>query len=442
MYLLYSALLVLGVVLTAPWWLARMLTQGKYSAGLSERMGRVPKRIGSAQGCIWVHAVSVGEVLAVTGLVASLRARFPSRRVLVSTTTDTGQKLARERFGEDGVFYFPLDFTFAIQPYLRALQPSLIVLAESEFWPNLLYLARSGGACIAVVNARVSDRSLPRYRRLRPMWRRVLRNVDIFLAQSEEDARRLIAIGAPGARVMIAGNLKFDVEPPPELPIVNQLRGAIARGGASPIIVAGSTVQGEEELLLEAFASVLKSYPNALLVLAPRRPERFDSVAELPPKTFLPMWRRSTTDFAAEKVGHGVLLLDSIGELASVYAVGTVAFVGGSVVRRGGHNILEPACLGVPVVVGRFTENFKDVIAVFRKAGAVCEVLCAWDSGNVVKDLSDTFIHLFRDPGSRQELAQRATEVVRQHRGATQRSLDELEKLVAASEHQSERVAT
>jgi len=442
MYLLYSLLLALAVVLASPWWLARMLAQGKYRAGLSERLGRVPGRLGRAEGCIWVHAVSVGEVLAVSGLMAGLRARFPERRIVVSTTTATGQKLARERFGEANVFYYPLDFGFAVRPYLRALRPSLIVLAESEFWPNFLRLARRSGARLAVVNARVSDRSLPRYLRLRVLWRRVLRDVDRFLAQSEEDARRLAAVGAPEARVRVGGNLKFDVEPPKEVPAVKQIRDAIARGGANPVIVAGSTVEGEEELLLQAFSSLLKSYPNALLVLAPRRPERFEAVAELPPKTLLPMWRRSTTDFAAEKLGHGVLLLDSIGELASVYALGTVAFVGGSVVRRGGHNILEPASLGVPVVVGRFTENFRDIISVFRKAEAVREVLAVWDHDDAVKDLYDTFIELFRDAQARQDLGRRAAEVVRQQRGASERTLDELEKLLAAPQHQPEQVTT
>ncbi|HVP52530.1 MAG TPA: 3-deoxy-D-manno-octulosonic acid transferase [Terriglobales bacterium] len=431
MYLLYSVLLGLAVVLAAPWWLVRMLTQGKYRAGLGERLGRVPARLDPAQGCIWVHAVSVGEVLAVSGLVAGLRARFPDRRVLISTTTDTGQKLARERFGKDNVFYYPADFAFAIRPYLRTLQPSLIVLAESEFWPNFLRLARCSGARVAVVNARISDRSLPRYLRLRALWRRVLHDLDIFLAQSEEDARRLVGIGAPMERVRVAGNLKFDVDPPKEVPVVKQIRDAITRGGANPVIVAGSTVEGEEELILEAFGTILRSYPNALLILAPRRPERFNAVAELPSKTYLPTWRRSNTDFSVERVGHGVLVLDSIGELASAYALGTIAFVGGSMVPHGGHNVLEPASLGIPVVVGRFTENFRDVISVFRKAGAIREVLCVWDHDDAVKDLCDAFVDLLRDAPARQELRSRAASVVQQHRGATERVLNALAALLA-----------
>src|SRR5919198_464038 len=225
MYLLYSPLLGLAAALTAPWWLAKKLGRGK--SGLREFRGRVPARIGSAQGSIWVHAVSVGEVLAVSGLVAGLRARFPDHRVLVSTTTATGQKLAQERFGENNVFYYPADFAFAIRPYLRMLRPALVVLAESEFWPNFLHLARRSGARIAVVNARVSDRSWPRYLRLRALWRRILDDIDLFLAQSQEDARRLVAIGAAAARVSVTGNLKFDVQPPRSLAAVDMLRAAL-----------------------------------------------------------------------------------------------------------------------------------------------------------------------------------------------------------------------
>jgi 3-deoxy-D-manno-octulosonic-acid transferase len=419
MYFLYSVLLGLAVVLAAPWWLARLLAQGKHRAGLGERLGRVPARLGSAQGCIWVHAVSVGEVLAVSGLVAGLRARFPERRVLVSTTTDTGQKLARERFGAENVFYYPADFAFAIRPYLRALRPSLVVLAESEFWPNFLRLARRAGARIAVVNARVSDRSLPRYLRLRTLWRRVLGDLDLFLAQSQEDARRLVAIGAPEPRVSGGGNLKFDVQPPESLPAIETLRRILEPTTA--VVVSGSTAEGEEPVVLRAFTTVLEKHPRAVLILAPRRPERFEAIAELIAASGLKFWRRSQLA-GGESLSGGVVLLDTIGELAALYSLATVAFVGGSLVPRGGHNILEPAQFGVATLVGPHTENFRDIINIFERAGAVRVVR--------TEGFTDELLRLLDDPAARAELGRRAAAVVGEQRGATERTLNELEKLL------------
>jgi len=422
MHLLYSALLALALVLTAPWWLVRMLAQGKYRAGLGERLGRVPARLGSAQGCIWVHAVSVGEVLAVSGLVAGLRERFPDRRVVVSTTTATGQKLARERFGADNVFYYPADFGFAIRPYLRALRPDLVVLAESEFWPNFVRLARRGGARIAVVNARVSDRSLPRYLRLRALWRRVLGDLDLFLAQSDEDARRLVAIGAPAARVSVAGNLKFDVQPPELLPAVEMLRRILQ--SATAVVVCGSTAEGEEPIVLRAFSAVLEKHPRTVLILAPRRPERFDAVAELITASGLKFWRRSQLA-GNESLSGGVVLLDTIGELAALYSLAAVAFVGGSLAPRGGHNILEPAQYGIATLVGPHTENFRDIIGIFERAGAVRRISPGGFAGELLRLLNDA------DGGARQELGRRAAEVVRQQRGATERTIAALASLLA-----------
>lgn len=419
MHSIYSLLLGTAMVLTAPWWLARMLTQGRYRAGLGERLGRLPARIGSAHGCIWVHAVSVGEVLAISGLVAKLRARHPERRVVISTTTQTGQKLARERFGDSNVFYYPLDFGFAVGPYLRTLRPSLVVLAESEFWPNFLSLARRSGARIAVVNARVSDRSLPRYLRLRTVWLRVLRNVDILLAQSDEDARRLVMIGASEAPVHVAGNLKFDVQPPEALPATEMLRRVLQP--ATAVVICGSTTEGEESILLQAFTTALKKHPRAVLMLAPRRPERFETVAHLIAASRLRLWRRSQLA-GTESLSGGVLLLDSIGELAALYSLASVAFVGGSLVPRGGHNILEPAQFGVATLIGRHTENFRDIVSIFERAGAVKVVSPESFAGELLR--------LLDNPDARREIGKRAAEVVRQQRGATERTVEALAPLL------------
>ena len=231
MYGIYTTLLASLLIMGLPYWLFQMARAGKYRAGLGERLGRVPRRILAqpSGSVIWVHAVSVGEVLAIAGLVAQLREKFPRHRVLVSTTTATGQKLARARFGEQNVFYFPLDLGFCVRPYLCALRPELIVLAETEFWPNFLRLSRKSGAKIAVVNARISDRSLPGYLRVRRWLRPGLDNVELLLAQTPEDERRLRNIGAVPERVQVAGNLKFDVPPPLEVAFVAQLREVLAR---------------------------------------------------------------------------------------------------------------------------------------------------------------------------------------------------------------------
>ena len=422
MYPLYSALLALALVVSLPYWLVQWARHGKYRAGLRQRLGQVPSRLTAKEAgpVIWVHAVSVGEVLAVAGLVRELKRAFRLYRVVVSTTTATGQQLAQSRFGEDNVFYFPLDFAFAIEPYLRRLQPELVVVAETEFWPNFLRLAHASGARIAVVNARISDRSFPRYCRWRLILSRVLRPVDAFLAQTEEDRRRLLAIGASPDRVQVSGNLKFDVTMPDPPPIVASLRAAFQQAQAQPVMVCGSTVEGEEKLLLDAFAKVREKFPRAMLILAPRHPERFADVAQLLENSAIPFWRRSA--WSGEPLSGGVLLLDSIGELASLYALADLALVGGSLVPRGGHNILEPAKYGVPILVGPYTENFRDIIRVFQANHAV----------RVVQpdELSVALTDLASNEADRKSLGRLAAETLRSHTGATRRTTAALAQLL------------
>lgn len=422
MYLIYSALLAAGLLLTLPYWLMQRLRHGKYRAGLSERLGKIPARLSSQPGrpTIWVHAVSVGEVLAVSGLVAELKGRFPNYRVVISTTTDTGQKLARTRFGAENVFYFPLDFAFAIRPYLRWLRPELIVIAETELWPNFLRLGKASGARIAIVNGRISDRSWPRYRRFQPLLVRVLRQVDLFLTQTEEDARRLAQIGAPKERIQVTGNLKFDVPAPAAPAIIASLRAAFQQADAGPVIVCGSTVEGEEPILLQAFVNILASHPGAVLILAPRHQERFKDVADLLGHLGIRFWRRSL--WSGDPIVAGVLLVDSIGELAALYSLADLAFVGGSLVPRGGHNIIEPALHGVAIIVGNHTENFRDIVSLFQSRDAVRVVGPA--------ELPLAFMELISNPVERIALGDRAAETLRAQMGATQRTMQALENLL------------
>jgi 3-deoxy-D-manno-octulosonic-acid transferase len=422
-YLVYSALLATVFTVGSPYWLVQMLRLGKYRAGFRERVGAVPGRVTAAGGgTVWVHAVSVGEVLAVSKLVDELRGRFG--RVLVSTTTHTGQKLARERFGGENVFYFPLDFAWMVRRYMAALKPQFVVLAETEFWPNFLRVAKESGARVAVVNARISDRSLPRYMRLRGMLGRVLRNVDLFLAQTEEDARRLVAIGADAARVQVSGNLKFEVKPPKQVAFVRELKDAIGASGAGPVLVAGSTVEGEEEMLLDAFHAVLKRIPTALMILAPRHKERFEAVARTLAQSGLGWTKRSQWQATSHELAGSVLLLDSIGELAATFAVADLAFIGGSLVPRGGHNILEPAQAGVATLVGPHTENFRDIVQTFVKADAVTVV--------TPETLRSTLLSLMESVGERDELGARAKRVVDSQQGATERTITALVAMKAA----------
>lgn len=422
MYLIYSALLAAGLLVTLPYWLMQRLRHGKYQAGLSERLGRIPQRltVQPQRPTIWVHAVSVGEVLAVSGLVGELKKHFPNYRIVISTTTDTGQKLARTRFGTENVFYFPLDFAFAISPYLRQLRPELIVIAETELWPNFLRLGKASGARIAIVNARISDRSWPKYRRFQFLLKRVLRHVDLFLTQTEEDSRRLAQIGAPKERIRVTGNLKFDVPAPVAPSIIASLRAAFQQADAGPVIVCGSTVEGEEPILLQAFVNILASHPRALLILAPRHPERFNQVAELLSQLGIRFWRRSL--WSGDPIVAGVLLIDSIGELAALYSLADVAFVGGSLVPRGGHNIIEPALYGVPIVVGNHTENFRDIVSLFQSRDAVRVVGPA--------ELPLAFMELISNPAERIALGRRGAETLRAQMGATQRTMEALEYLL------------
>ncbi len=448
MYLVYSLLMGLAAILLSPYWLVQGLLHGKYLSNIKERLGFSFPSLGGlpAQrpGAIWIHAVSVGEVLSGVALAQKLKQAYPDRPLIISTTTITGQTLARDRVPfADAVIYFPLDWTFCVRRALRAVRPAIVVVLETEIWPNFL---REAGKCkipVIFVSGRISDRSFERYRNyfnkfgffLRPFLRRALGNATSFLMQSQADADRIRFLGAPPERVSVSGNLKYDQALPAPTPLSHWLETEARRLGRHPIIVAGSVVATEEPLALIAFGVVQGEYPRAFLVLAPRKPERFQDAADFIHESRRKFLRRSELPIVGngiEYVGgtsHGasipddvnVLLLDSIGELASLYQLADGAFVGGSLVESGGHNILEPAAFGKIPVFGPSMENFAEVASRFVAAKAAVQV-------ESPEDVGVAWIELLRDPDRKRQMGETAKRLVDDSRGATSRGLAEIAK--------------
>lgn len=423
--LLYSLGLLAAIIVSSPYWLFRMVWDGKYRDGLGRRLGAVPRGLrefASGRPTIWVHAVSVGEVVAAKKLVCLLDTFDPDVPVVISTTTRTGHALAQQLFALPNhtatrVFYYPLDFRWIVRRYLRALRPRTIVLMESELWPRMIVEAHKAKVPVAVANARISDRSLPRYRALRKFWRPFLQKLTLVLAQSEQDRQRFIDIGVPADRVRTAGNLKFDVRADSMPAIVQKLRTHIP--SHARVLIAGSTLPGEETLLLAAFRTLLAQFPDLVLVLAPRHPERFGAVEDLLQESRLLYFRRSSwIDGPVQIPAGSVFLLDSIGELGSLYSLASVAFVGGSLVPEGGHNPLEPAQFAAPIVIGPYTENFRGMVATLLEHEAI--------RITPPEKLTDTLANLLISPAAASAMGERARLVFEEHAGASERCFVEI----------------
>jgi len=371
--------------------------------------------------------VSVGEVLTARPLISDLKRRYPNLRMFLSTTTMAGQQLARRSVQDvDAVFYFPFDFGFVVRRTLDLVRPKLFIMMETEIWPNLLRECRARGVKTAVVNGRLSARSFPRYRMIRPMMRRVLDDIDKFLVQSEESARRFIDLGADPARVVVTGSLKFDSLEVSPTALQARARDRVLRyfrvSGSRPVIVSGSTMKGEEVAVLRAFRRVRTASPNTLLVLAPRNPERFGEAEQLARQEGWKVAKRSDLAVDAEP-RVDVVVLDTIGELATIYQIATVVFVGGSLVATGGHNVLEPAVFGKPIVFGPHMENFLEIAEAFVSNGA----------GVQLKDeaeLEEAFVSLMSDPVRRARLGAAARALVEANRGANEKSVAVLATLL------------
>ena len=428
MYSVYSVLVLALAVIASPWFLYQALRHKKYVSSLGQRMGYLPVSFNiDADESIWIHAVSVGEVLTARPLISDLKRRYPNLRMFLSTTTLAGQQLARRNVQDvDAVFYFPFDLGIFVRRTLDLVRPRLFIMMETEIWPNLLRECRARGIKTAVVNGRLSARSYPRYRMARAFMRRVLDHVDRFLVQSEESARRFIDLGADPARVVVTGSLKFDSLELSSTALQARARDRVLRyfrvPSARPVIVAGSTMKGEESAVLRAFRRVRANAPSTLLVIAPRNPERFAEVEQLVRSEGWKTSRRS--DLAIDSEPRvDVVVLDTIGELATVYQIGTIVFVGGSLVATGGHNVLEPAVFGKPIVFGPHMSNFAEIAEAFVANGAGVQL-----AGE--PDLDEAFLQLMSDPVRRARLGAAARALVEANRGANEKSVTVLADLL------------
>jgi 3-deoxy-D-manno-octulosonic-acid transferase len=419
MYGIYTVVLSAGLIAALPFYAARF---GKYLPTLRERMG-----LGVAPGharSIWIHAVSVGEVRAVDPLVARIRRAYPDRRIVLSTTTPSGRALASARPDVDLVMYFPFDLPGPIRRCLDKVRPEMVIIAETEIWPNFLRICARRGVPVFLVNGRISDRSLRRYVLAARWLPRVLDGFRLLAMQSETDAERIRSIGAPPERVVVLGNLKYDHPSAPGR-IPESLRRVLngPDAGNAPLIVAASTAEGEEVLVLEAFRQIRETVPGARLLLAPRRTERFDAVHRIVAERDLACFRRTGIGENTNWSGD-VLLLDSIGELSGAFEFAAVVFMGGTLVPRGGHNILEPARFGRPILFGPHMENFRDIAQAFLGEGAGIEV-AGPDA------LASEAVRVLTDQDLASRLGANALGVSEKNRGATERTLAAISRAMA-----------
>jgi len=429
-YFLYRVCQAFALPILLLYFLYRGLCDRAYWSSLPQRFGLLPGSFSqTGPGAIWFHAVSVGEVLGSLEFLRRIRAEFPQTRLFVSTGTIAGQATARDKLRElaDGVFYAPADFVFAVRRVLRCLNPSLVIVAETEIWPNLFREVKRSGAALAVVNARISDRAYPRYQRLAWLFRAVLPAADAVLAQSDEIGQRYLWLGAPPSVVHTGGSFKYDFDARPATPD-SPVMALLGRLGPKHVWIAASTMPptagdaDEDAAVLDAYRAMAARHPGLLLIWAPRKPEHFEIAAEKLARSGIPFVRRSRLGAESLSVLPGVLLLDSIGELSGLFAAAHVVFMGGTLAARGGHNILEPALFAKPVVTGPHMENFQAIADEFRAAGAAVEIARPEELGDVVS-------MLLADAETGVRIGNRALACAEARRGASARAVASMRHL-------------
>ena len=390
-------------------------------------MGVLPEFEQNGKPVVWLHCVSVGEANAARTLVEEIKRQFPDYRLVVSTTTKTGQELAEQIFKDtaEKIFYFPYDWRFSVCRALKHFKPNIVLLMETELWFNFIREAGKSGAVVAIINGRLSEKSYRRYSFIKKFMRRVLNRIDLALMQTPADAKRLTQLGIRADKVKITGNIKFDQKHEGS-ELTEVLRERFAVSGDAPLIVAASTHAPEERWILEAFKQVWKSEPAELprLLIAPRHPERFVEIAAQIEKTGYNWVRRSESESGRDAAAE-IILLDSIGELRAVYPLAEIVFVGGSLIPHGGQSVLEPAVCGKPIVTGFYTTNFAAAVAEFKFKDALVQ-LPQTDEENISEKLSEVFKTLLLDAARRETLGANALAVMRENRGATAKTIENL----------------
>jgi 3-deoxy-D-manno-octulosonic-acid transferase len=377
----------------AAYYLPSIVVRGKYSRSIGGKLGKLPTDFlpeALPRPRIWFHAVSVGEAVALCPLVRALKELAPSSSIIVSTGTETGQDKARDSIPDaDGFFYLPLDFPEFINPVVQRIRPDLFVLMETELWPNLIHSLKAHGSRIALANGRISDRSFPRYRKLRRFFAPTLGKIDMFLMTSETDGSRIKEMGAAGNKVRVTGNTKYDAIPGNTLPDVEQeMRKLLDLEPSIKVLVAGSTHPGEHEIVLDAYNELTLRFPDLVLILVPRHVEKTPSIiSAMAERGMEPPFLRSTADLGATRSGRNVVIVDRMGELFRVFSLASVVFVGGSLVPRGGQNVLEPAAWGKPILFGPSMEDFRDARDILVRCGAGIEVNSAQDLANSASEM-------------------------------------------------------
>lgn len=437
MYFLYNLLATIVVMVILPFFVVRMLWTGQIKGRFKEMWGFLPAdvlRQVAGRKCIWAHAASVGEIVATSSIIKEIAKIVPGQTFLVSVVTPTGYEMAKRIIPEAaGIIYFPLDLPWLVESVIDRIKPHVFMMVETELWPNFLKAAKRHNVKVLMVNGRISDKSSKRYHYLFSILKDMLNNVDRFCMQSSQDSDYIIGLGADPARVAVTGNTKFDqTYADISLQQQEEIRKMLGLGQAAPVIVAGSTHKGEEELLISAFQAVLANFPRAVMIIAPRHVERAGEIADLCQRSAINATKRTevVTDNSGQALTYEtsdsrqqVVILDTIGELGKVYGIADLVFVGGSLVSKGGHNILEPAAHGKPVLVGPYMFNFKEIYALLSKRG-VCIT---------VKDQNELTLQmnaLLKDEELQLRMKREALKIIEENKGASAKSAQFVQQLM------------